>query len=111
MNGDFDFVGVAGEGFVHRIVDDFVDEMMQSHLTGRADVHGGTFTDGFHTTQNFDGIGGVISVAVLGRNFFVFRFRVGDRGRVQSVFCGHSAPWKHAWSQALAGGTFSGAPG
>ncbi len=40
VDGDFDFVGEAGERFVDRVVDDFVDEVMQSHLAGRADVHG-----------------------------------------------------------------------
>src|SRR5580698_1451861 len=93
MDRDLDFVGVSGERFVNRIVDDFVDQMMKSEVTGRADVHGGTLADGFHATQYFDGIGGVIAVAVD---------RVGPTGSILGVdngggfnlFCCHSAPWK-----------------
>jgi hypothetical protein len=37
VNRDFDLVGVSGERFVDRIVHDFVNEMMKSNLTRRAD--------------------------------------------------------------------------
>ncbi len=30
---------MAAQGFVDRVIDDLIDEMMQSHLAGRADVH------------------------------------------------------------------------
>ena len=39
VNKDFDAVAVAGEGFVNRVVDDFVDKVMQADLAGRADIH------------------------------------------------------------------------
>jgi len=41
VNGDFDLVGVSGERFVNGVVNDFVNEVMQTHFSGRADVHGG----------------------------------------------------------------------
>ena len=34
VDDDIDFLGVAGEGFVDGVVDYFVDEMVQPHLTG-----------------------------------------------------------------------------
>ena len=61
---DFDFVGVSGERFVHRIVHHFIDQVMQSHLAGRTDIHGGTFADGFHAAENFDRVGGVVAVPI-----------------------------------------------
>ena len=40
MNGDTDFGAITRQRFVDGIVDDFVDEVMQAHFAGRADVHG-----------------------------------------------------------------------
>ena len=39
--GDVDGVGVAGERLVHRVVDDLVDEVVQTARARRADVHAG----------------------------------------------------------------------
>src|SRR5690606_31030628 len=36
---DFDLVGVAGEGLVDRVVDDFLDVVGQAALAGRTDIH------------------------------------------------------------------------
>ena len=63
VNGDVNFVSVSGKRFVNGVVDNFVDEMVQSHLTGRADVHGGTFPYRFHAAEDFNGIGVVVAVA------------------------------------------------
>ena len=54
VNDDIDFLGVAGESFVDGIVDDFVDEMMQTHLAGGADVHCGTQTDSLESFEDLD---------------------------------------------------------
>src|ERR1700675_2637809 len=67
--------------------------MMQTELAGRADVHGGTFAHRFHAAEDFDRVGGVVSVGdfavlVLG----VDALRVNDF-RLQ-FFRGHSAPWR-----------------
>ena len=92
VNCDFDLVGVAGERFVHRIVHHLVDQMVQSHLTGRTDVHGGTFAHGFHAAQYLDGISGVIPVAPgYGGKLSVFWLDFVDGS---DFFRGHSAPWK-----------------
>ncbi len=96
VNGDFDLVGVSGERFVNGVVNDFVNEMMQTHFSGRADVHGGTFADGFHAAEDLDGVGGVVAVGG-----FAVLLRIGVLRVVLSVhefgvqfFCGHSAPWR-----------------
>ena len=62
VDGDVDAIGKSGQRFVNRVVHDFVDEVMQSHLAGRADVHRGTLAHRFHAAENFDGIGGVLAV-------------------------------------------------
>ena len=55
------FVGEASERFVDGVVDDFIDQMMQSQVARRADIHGGTFAHRFHAAENFDGVGVVIA--------------------------------------------------
>ena len=62
VNGDVDAIGKAGQRFVHGVVDDFVHQVMQSHLAGRADVHRGTLAHRFHAAENLDGIGVVIAI-------------------------------------------------
>ena len=96
VNGDVDLVGVTGERFVDRVVHDFVDQMVQSHLAGRADVHGGTFAHRFHAAEHFDGVGVVVAVAsVDGSQLSVFWLSFVDGS---DLFRGHSAPWKcRAW--------------
>jgi len=46
VNGDFDLVGVSASASSTELLNDFVNEVMQTHFSGRADVHGGTFADG-----------------------------------------------------------------
>src|SRR5216683_2167947 len=53
--GDIDFVGVAGHGFVDRIVDHFPNEMVQSHFARRPDVHRRTQAYGFDAAEHSDG--------------------------------------------------------
>src|SRR5438270_5765564 len=45
---------------------------MQSHLAIRADVHGRTQADGFHALEDFNVVGGVLTVATIAGNFFSF---------------------------------------
>ncbi len=49
VHGDVDLVAEAGHGFVHGIVGNFPDQMVETHFTGGADVHGGALADGFET--------------------------------------------------------------
>ena len=73
VDGDVDFVGETGHGFVDGIVHDFPDQVMQTHLAGRADVHGGAQANGFEAAEDFDGFG-VVLVAwrCAADRFFIF---------------------------------------
>ena len=59
MDGDVDARGVAAEGFVDGVVDDFIDQMMQSHLAGGADVHGRPQANGRQAFEDGDVLGRV----------------------------------------------------
>src|SRR5260370_40155176 len=39
VDGDVDLGGETGQRFVDRVVDDFVDQMMQAHFAAGTDVH------------------------------------------------------------------------
>ncbi len=43
---DHDAAGEAGQRLVYGVVHDFLDQMVQTALAGRSDVHSGTFADG-----------------------------------------------------------------
>ena len=60
VHGDVDFVGETGHGFVDRIVDNFPDQVMQTHLASGADVHGGAQTNCFEAAEHLDGFGVVL---------------------------------------------------
>lgn len=57
-----DVVAVAGEGLVDRVVDHLVDEVVQTTLSGRADVHAGTLAHGLESFEDRDVAGTVPSV-------------------------------------------------
>ena len=54
-----DQFGVAGHGLVHRIIEDFGEQMVQSAFVGAADIHAGAFADGFQPLQHFDRRSGI----------------------------------------------------
>ena len=60
VQGDADLIAEAGERLVDRVVDDFVDEVMQAERTRRADVHGRTLAHGLETLEDFDLVRAVI---------------------------------------------------
>jgi len=62
---DFDPVGVAGERFVHRIVDHLGEQVMQRFLVGAADIHAGAAADRLEPLQHLDILGGVALVELL----------------------------------------------
>src|SRR5277367_2859332 len=71
VHGDVDLIAESGHGFVHGIVHDFPDQVMQAHFAGGADVHRGTFADGFDAAENFDGSRVVLVAASFsGRSIF-----------------------------------------
>ena len=46
--------GVTGHCLVHRVIDDFVDEVVQAPLTGGADIHTRAFADSIQALENGD---------------------------------------------------------
>ena len=57
---DLDVVAVPGERLVDRVVDDLVDEVVQTARTGRADVHSGTLANRFESFENLDVVCAVV---------------------------------------------------
>ncbi len=80
MDRDLDVVAVAGQRLVDGVVDDLVDEVMQSARAGRADVHARALAHGIETAEDRDLAGCV--VAILGGTVFL---RVGFASA--SCFC------------------------
>src|SRR5271167_4602010 len=105
MNSGFDVVGEARQSFVHRVVHHFVNQVVQSHLTSRADVHGGTLAHGFHATQYFYGVSGILAIRLvvailpiflgefLNRRFERFVVLGSRSGGRRGFFRGHPAPF------------------
>ena len=60
VNRDVDLIAEAGQRFVDRVVDDFVDEMMQARRTGRADVHRRPLANGLESFEYLDLVGAVV---------------------------------------------------
>ena len=52
LDGHVNFGGVAGERFVDRVIYDLVDQVVQTALSGRANVHAGALTNRFQTFQH-----------------------------------------------------------
>ncbi len=52
--GDVDLVREAGQGFVDGVVNDFPHQMVEAHVSRRADIHRRTQSHGFEPAKNFD---------------------------------------------------------
>ena len=50
---------MPGQGFINGVVDDFVDQVVQSPLTSASDVHAGSLANRLKTFQDLD-IAGVV---------------------------------------------------
>ena len=57
---DVDLVAVAGERLVDRVVDDFVDEMVQPRRAGGADVHRRALADRLEAFEDLDFVRAVV---------------------------------------------------
>ena len=62
---DLDLVAVSGQRLVDRVVDDLVDEVVQTPRTGGADVHAGAAADGLESLEDRDVLC-VISALLVG---------------------------------------------
>ena len=61
VQNHFDFIAVAGERFVDRVVDDFVNHVMKARaVIGVADVHARALAYGIEAFQHLDGLGCVV---------------------------------------------------
>ena len=68
FDGNFDMGAVPGQCFVNRIIDDFVDQMMQAGGAGGADIHTGALAHSLQTLQNLNLR---TAVSVVGSRFAV----------------------------------------
>ena len=48
-----------GHGLIDAVIDDFLDQLVQSLVAGVADVHGRTHTHAFEPLEDLDSVGGV----------------------------------------------------
>ncbi len=60
---DVDLVAEAGERLVYRVVDDFVDQVVQALGSGRADVHRRTLADSLQPFEDLDFVRAVVGCA------------------------------------------------
>ena len=54
MDSHFNGVAVSRQSLVNRVIDDFVNQVMQSHLAGGTDIHGRSLAHGFAPFQYRD---------------------------------------------------------
>ena len=65
VDRDVDVPAEPGQRFVDRVVDDFVDEVVQPGWPGRPDVHRRPLADGLETFEDLDFVGAVVVGATL----------------------------------------------
>src|SRR5207244_4192208 len=61
VDGGGDVLAVAGQGLVHGVVDQLVDEVVQPLGAGVADVHAGALADVGGVAQHLDALVGVVA--------------------------------------------------
>jgi hypothetical protein len=82
---DLDEGGVAGQRLVHRVVDDFGEQMMQRLLVGAADIHAGPAAHRLEAFQHLDVAGGVAGLGAGRAGGDLERGRPWFRGAEQVV--------------------------
>jgi hypothetical protein len=65
LDGDRDGVAEAGERLVDGVVDDLVDQVVQTPGTGRTDVHARALAHGLEPLEHLDVVCAVALVVVL----------------------------------------------
>jgi hypothetical protein len=56
---------VSGHSLVNRIVEDFIDQMMETALVGAADVHSRADPNGFQPFKHLDIFRSVVGIGLL----------------------------------------------
>ncbi len=54
MEDDFDIFGMTSHGFVDRVIDDLPDEVVESALISRSDIHARSFSDWLKAFEYLD---------------------------------------------------------
>ncbi len=61
IEGDGDFLGVAGERLVDGVVDDLIDHVVQARaVIGVADIHAGALAHGIEALEDLDAVGAIV---------------------------------------------------
>ena len=60
---NLDAARMSGDRFVHGVVEDFSEEMVQRLLVRAADIHAGAFADRFEPLKDLDILGGIVATA------------------------------------------------
>jgi len=58
-NSDDNIFAIPCEGFIDRVIHDFVDQVVETFYTDVPDVHGGALANSFQSLQDLDTIGTV----------------------------------------------------
>jgi hypothetical protein len=62
LHVDLNVIAVARQGFVNRVVDNLVDQVMQAPRAGGPDVHAGALSNGLETLENLNVAGSVFAL-------------------------------------------------
>ena len=73
MNGDVDLVAVPGQRLVDGVVDDLVDQVMQSRTGSGTDIHGRALAHRGQAFEHLDALGAVLVVVLIGHGFLKLR--------------------------------------
>ncbi len=75
VNGYLDAVAAPGQGFVDRVIDDLVGQVVERLDVGAADIHAGAAAHSFQTLEYLD----IPGVVVCGRQGFLLFGLTGHR--------------------------------
>jgi hypothetical protein len=69
-----DFIAIAGESFIDRVVDDFIDQVVETAFSGGADIHSGALANGVEALKDGDRAG-VVTVGLFGHSKLLHKIR------------------------------------
>ena len=65
---------IACKSLIYRVVDNFVNKVVQTSLPGRSDVHTGTFAHSLKSFEHLNLFGVVLLIYLKVGHLFVFHF-------------------------------------